>query len=269
MKEKGADQVPSALENQNELIARLRGKRLVIFLDYDGTLTPTVEEPCEALLPENTRRLIERLSERWTIVIMTGRPLNDARKLVGLDNLVYVGSHGLDMTGPGDSFRETPGKQFRPVLDKAEKEAREVIRDLDGVQLQRKPFSIAIHYRLAEKGVLPELETRVDDVAAHYPELVKITEKEIFELRPKHWNKGQALRRLLGRFHINGSRSVPIYIGDDSTEEAIFQAVAERGIGILVSDGDQRTAATYRLRNPSEVAVFLERLLQVYEKPPL
>jgi trehalose-phosphatase len=240
----------------------------VIFLDYDGTLAPTVEEPSEALLPENIRELIKRLSEHWTVVIMTGRPLNDARKLVGLDNLVYVGSHGLEMMGPGDSFHETPGKQFRPVLDKAEREAREAFRDLDGVHLQRKPFSIAIHYRLAGKGVLPELETRVDDVAAHYPELVKIREKDIFELRPRNWNKGRALLDLLERFHIKASRSVPVYIGDDSTEEDVFEAVAGRGIGILVSNGDQWTPATYTLRDPSEVAAFLEQLLQLFENTP-
>ena len=269
MKEKAANQVTSALEKRNEIIERLRGRRPVIFLDYDGTLTPTGEEASRGLLPENTRQLIRRLSEYWMVVIITGRPLNDARKLVGLDNLVYVGSHGLDMAGPEDSFHETPGNRFRPVLDKAEKEVREAIRHLARVYLQRKPFSVAIHYRLANKAVLPELEARVDEVVAHYPELIKIAEKEIFELRPKNWNKGQALLHLLERFHIDGSCSVPIYIGDDPKNEGIFQAVADRGIGILVSGGDQRTTADYTVRDPNEVTIFLEQLLQLFRKTPV
>ena len=267
MKTKQANQLPSALEKKKEIIERLQEGRAAIFLDYDGTLTPVVDDSSTALLPEKTRRLIRKLSEHWTVVIMTGRAVDNARNLVGLENLIYVGSHGFGMVGPEDSFHEEPGEPFRPVLDKAEKELREVISNLDGVRVERNPFSITIQYRQAGEGILPELEPRVDEVAGHYSEIIKTTGKKIFELRPKaDWNKGKALLYLLEKLHLDESRAVPLYIGDDSTDEEVFEAVADQGIGSLVSDGEQPTAASYVVRNPDEVVIFLEELVRLAEK---
>jgi trehalose 6-phosphate phosphatase len=232
---KHSRELPSALEKKNEIIKRLQQGRPAIFLDYDGTLTPVVEDPAPALLPEKTRRLIRRLSEHWTVVIMTGRPLDDARNLVGLEHLVYVGSHGFGIAGPEGSFQEKPGERFRPALDQAEKEVQEVISNLDGVRLERQPFAIAIHYRQADEGILPELEGRVDEVAARYSQLVKIAGQKILELRPKaDWNKGKALLYLVERLHLDESRAVPLYIGDDTTDEEVFEAVADKGLSCRV-----------------------------------
>ena len=268
MKTKQANQLPSALEKKKEIIERLQEGKAVIFLDYDGTLTPVVEDPSPALLPEKTRRLIRKLSEHWTVIIMTGRAVDDARNLVGLENLFYVGSHGFGMAGPEHSFHEEPGEPFRPVLCLSLSLSTEIlISNLDGVRVERNPFSITIQYRQAGEGILPELEPRVDEVAGHYSEIVKTTGKKIFELRPKaDWNKGKALLYLLDKLHLDESRTVPLYIGDDPTDEDVFQAVADRGIGILVSDGEQPTAASYVVRDPDEVVIFLGELVKLAEK---
>jgi alpha,alpha-trehalase len=267
MKTTPANKLPSALEKKHEILGRLKEGRPAIFLDYDGTLTPIVEDPSKAFLPEKTRQLIEKLAEHWTVTIMTGRALYDAKDLVGLENLVYAGSHGFKIAGPEESFHEERGDEYLPSLDKAEKELGDRVKDLKGVHIEHKPFAIAVHYRQASETIVPELGKRVDEVVGHYPDLVKTTGKKIFELRPKmDWDKGKALLYLLGKMHIDDSRTVPVYIGDDTTDEDAFRAIAGRGIGILVSEDNSPTAASYVVRNPDEVAVFLEELVKLAEK---
>jgi trehalose-phosphatase len=184
MKTRQANKLSLALEKKNEIIEQLQKGRPVIFLDYDGTLTPIVDEPSQAILPNKTKQLIRKLSERWTVIIMTGRALNDARNLVDLENLVYAGSHGFNIAGPEESFQEESNNRFLPSLDEAERELQGLDR-VDGVLIERKPFAITIHYRQASKGILPDIEKQINEVAGHFPDLVKTTGKKIFELRPK------------------------------------------------------------------------------------
>jgi alpha,alpha-trehalase len=267
MKAVPSNKLPSALEKKSQILERLKKGRPAIFLDYDGTLTPIVDNPSKALLSEKTRQLIANLAEHWTVVIMTGRALYDVKNLVGLENLVYAGSHGFKIAGPEESFHEERGDEYLPSLDKAETELKDKVKDLNGVRIERKPFTIAVHYRLASEAIVPELGKRVDEVAGHYPDLLITTGKKIFELRPKtDWDKGKALLYLLAKMHIDDSRTVPLYIGDDTTDEDAFRAITGRGIGILVSEDSKPTAASYVVRDPGEVAVFLEELVKLAEK---
>ncbi len=267
--EQNSSNLPDALERKTEILGRLKHGRPAIFLDYDGTLTPIVEKPPDAILSESTRQIIKKLAEYYTVVILSGRSLKDVKNMVGLESLVYAGSHGFEIEGPRHSFEEEKGDQFLPSLNQAEKELNEVTAGLNGVHVERKPFAIAVHYRQADDSIIPELEKKVEEVADRFDDLSDTTGKKIFELRPKaFWDKGKALIYLLGKMHIDDSRTIPVYIGDDTTDEDAFQAVAGRGIGILVSDDHQQTAATYTVRNTDEVADFLETLVESAEKQP-
>ncbi len=262
--------LPSALASKEQIFQKLEEGRLAIFLDYDGTLTPIVDDPAQALLQDKVRRLLRSLSERWSVIIMTGRALQDILCLVGLESLAYAGCHGFSIQCRQSSFVEEPGKRFLPALDKAEKELCERVKYLQGVRLERKPYSMAIHYRQADESVLPKLERCVDEVVESNPDLMKTVGKKIFELRPRvDWNKGKALLYLIQKLHVDQSRIVPLYIGDDVTDEDAFEAIADIGIGILVSEDNQATAATYRVNNPDEVAIFLEELLKFAGEEPL
>ncbi len=260
---KTAIELPSAMEEREKLFERLGKGRPLIFLDYDGTLTPIVDDPSQALLPDRVRRLLKKLSRHWTIVIMTGRALKDAKELVGLDSVCYAGSHGFNMEGPGRSFHEEPGKRFLASLDKAEDKVREALEGLEGVRPERKPYALALHFRGAEENVIPELEKRLDAVLEHFPDLTKTHGKKIFEVRPDtDWDKGEAMLYLIKKFAEDSSKAVPLYLGDDVTDEDAFRAMGDRGIGILVSPENRETAADYRLKDPGETADFLEALLE-------
>ncbi len=253
---------PPALEHWDEIERRLAGRRPAIFLDYDGTLSPIALRPDLATLPEATREVLRRLAERFPVAILSGRSREDVAALVGLDDLTYAGSHGFDIAGP--DVRHEVGDGIPESIDQATERLCEALAGIEGVLVEPKGSSVAVHYRLACEEDLPLIEDSVDAVLAHHPELKKAFGKKVFELRPNlNWDKGKALLWLLHTQHLGHDHPevVPLYVGDDVTDEDAFRAIADRGIGILVAEKPRTTAAAYSLRNPKEVRELLERLL--------
>jgi alpha,alpha-trehalase len=252
--------IPSALDQLDKIIAPGRGKRFAVFLDYDGTLTPIVSHPEDAWLSDSMRLVLRELAARVRVAILSGRDLDDVRRRVDLDGLVYAGSHGFDIAGPG--FRRELGADYLADLDAAEKELREPLEEISGAQLERKRFSIAAHYRNVNENDVPTLRQAVEAVAARHRELRRIDGKKVFEFLPAiEWDKGKAVTWLLEALALERENVRPIYIGDDSTDEDAFRALKERGIGILVSEQPGATAARYMLKDSGEVEVFLRNLI--------
>jgi len=262
------DSLPSALEKREEIFRRLRERTPAIFLDYDGTLTPIVDDPAAATLPEQTKRIVKQLAQQYSVAVISGRDLADVKNMIGISDIAYAGSHGFDIAGPGGQHRyQERGTDFLPALDRAETELPTALEDVQGVRIERKRFAIAVHYRQVDRARLDELEKRFDEVLSHYPDLKKTTGKEIFELRPNiDWDKGTALLFLLETLYANGERVLPVYIGDDDTDEDAFRAISDRGIGIVVGTEKRPTSAHYALRDPDEVAHFLHDLAALAEK---
>src|SRR5262252_3697675 len=250
--------IPSALENIQE-IGR-RGDRLAVFLDYDGTLTPIVSHPEDASLSDSMRQTLRSLAARMPVAILSGRDLDDVRGRVLVDGIVYAGSHGFDIVGAGGLRREL-GAAFLSVLDAGEKELREELDEIPGAQLERKHFSVAAHYRNVNEHDAVRVATAVDAVAARHRELRRINGKKVYELLPDiDWNKGKAVLWLLETVELERGKVLPIYIGDDRTDEDAFRALEKRGVGILVSEHPQATAANFCLNNPEEVERFLQKI---------
>lgn len=250
--------IPSALDNVHE-IAR-RGERLAVFLDYDGTLTPIVSHPEDAWLSESMRETLRSLAGRLPVAILSGRDLDDVRGRVHVDGIVYAGSHGFDIAGAGGLRREL-GAAYLPVLDAAEMELREALDEIPDAQLERKHFSVAAHYRNVSEHDAVKVAQAVDAVGTRHRQLRRINGKKVYELLPDiDWNKGKAVLWLLETLELERGKAFPIFIGDDRTDEDAFSALGKRGIGILVSEQPQVTAASYCLTNPEEVEHFLRVL---------
>jgi len=264
-KPRGENKLLSALGKTETIFARLQKELPAIFLDYDGTLTPIVDDPTKAKLDEKTREVLQRISKHMFVAVISGRGLEDVRKMVGIDELSYAGSHGFEMScGLGYFDEDDKKQQYLSTLEKAEQELGRATRDMQGIRIERKPYGIAIHYRGAVEREIPEVESLVDSLAERFSELKKISGKKIFELRPNvDWDKGKALQAMLGQFHVDCSRITPLYIGDDTTDEDAFRVLGDSGIGVLVSDEPRRTNARYILRDPSEVTIFLEKLAEL------
>jgi trehalose-phosphatase len=252
--------LPSALEHVEE-IAGADDRSLAIFLDFDGTLTPIVSRPDEAVLMDSTRAMLRTLAAKMPVAILSGRELKDVRNRVDIDGIVYAGSHGFDIAGPrGLQWRDAT--KFLPALDFAEKELREKLDGIAGTLIERKRFSIAVHFRNVNESDFPELERGVSEIATRHRELRRIDGKKVYELLPNiDWDKGKAVLWLLEKLNLERPNARPIYIGDDRTDEDAFHALERRGIGILVSEEPRPTAASYSLRDPSEVESFLRKLV--------
>jgi trehalose 6-phosphate phosphatase len=257
-----ADAAPSALERFEEIADSAGGKGIAVFLDYDGTLTPIVEDPDKALLPDAVRDTLLDLADHVPVAVISGRDRPDVQSLVGIKSIFYAGSHGFDIAGP-DGMETGPekGKDFLPGLNQAEKELKKRLEAVSGAWVERKKFSIAVHYRKVEESNVAKVKQAVEKVAALHPDLRQSGGKMIFELQPKmDWHKGKALLWLLGELELDKSDVVPFYIGDDVTDEDAFRSLKHRGIGVVVMDPPRSTEAQYRLKDTDEVEQFLKKL---------
>jgi trehalose-phosphatase len=250
--------LPSALEHVEEIASPSR--RLAVFLDYDGTLTPIVSHPQDAWLADSMRETLRELAGCVPVAILSGRDLDDVRGRVHVDGIVYAGSHGFDIAGAG-GLRRQLGAEYLSVLDTAETELREALDEIVGAQLERKHFSVAAHYRNVNENDASRVALAVDALAARHHELRIIEGKKVYELLPDiDWDKGKAVLWLLEALGLERENVRSIYIGDDNTDEDAFRALKERGVGIVVSDKSQPTSARYSLKDPTEVERFLQAL---------
>ena len=204
------------------------------------------------------RRALARLAERCTVAILSGRDLADVRHLVGLPTLVYAGSHGLDIAGPG-GISIQHGLDYLPALDEAEKRLGPVVASVPGALLERKRLSLSVHYRMVpDPGGVTRLDDAVREAAA--AGLRVVAGKKVLDLRPDlDWDKGRALQWLLTAVQLPLPDTLPLYVGDDVTDEDAFTALRGRGVGIVVrgEDDDRPTGAALALAGPSDVAALL------------
>ncbi|MBW6499156.1 MAG: trehalose-phosphatase [Bacteroidales bacterium] len=254
----------------NKKIFDLLDKRKpAIFLDYDGTLTPIVPKPEDAILSKAMKETLRELAKIFTVAIVTGRDKEDVENLVGLNQLIYAGSHGYIISGPGGLSMEHPdSKKIIPKLDEIEAELKELLeKKTKGTQLDRKRYAIGIHFRNArpeDEEVVLEL---VEQMLEKYPGHKKGEGKKIVEIKPDlDWHKGKAVGWILEALEISGKEDIiPIFIGDDITDEDAFETLKDKGIGILVGGHGQKTHAKYALKNVFQVRAFFEKLIKMYK----
>lgn len=258
---KAAETLPDALSCAAGICALFAEKRPAVFLDYDGTLTPIVTRPELAILSADMRAILAELASHCSVAIVSGRDRADVAHLVGLESLVYAGSYGFDIAGPGGLQEEHEGASaFLPALDRAETQLRGEIAGIKGALLERKKFALAVHYRLVARNRIAHIQ-RAAAGAAENQGLRLTTGKKVFELRPDlDWDKGKAVLWLLSALDLEAGDVVPLYIGDDDTDEDAFAALWNNGIGILVTDASRRTSAQYILSDTQAVERFLRSL---------
>ena len=261
--------LPHALTQSDELARRLAGKRPAVFLDYDGTLTPIVDRPEDALISESMREAVRGLAERCPVCVVSGRDRLVVQKLMGIDDLIVAGSHGFDIWSPeGGAIQREEGAEFREVLDEVKARLNEEAGSIEGALVEPKSASVAIHYRLVSDEERPRVREIVEAVLAEHPNELKVTPgKMVYEIQPKiDWDKGKAVLYLLGALDLDRDDVVPMYLGDDITDEHAFEALAEKGIGIFVGAAEdpevagRTTSADYILHTVEDVEQFLDTL---------
>ncbi|KAG9140760.1 hypothetical protein Leryth_006933 [Lithospermum erythrorhizon] len=275
---------PSALSSFEQITNSAKGKRLALFLDYDGTLSPIVDNPDRAFMSSAMRASVRSVAKYFPTAIISGRSRDKVYEFVGLKELYYAGSHGMDIMGPvrpissdhkncikstdeqGKEFSLfQPASEFLPMINEVFRSLVKTTKDIEGTKVENNKFCVSVHYRNVEEKSWEIVAESVNEVLKDYPRLRLTHGRKVLEVRPVlAWDKGKAVQFLLESLGLSDSDDfLPIYIGDDRTDEDAFKILREmnRGFGILVSSAPKDSNALYSLRDPSEVMEFLKTLV--------
>lgn len=251
-------------DSQNNIEEQLKGRKPVIFLDYDGTLTPIVETPDKAIIDERTKALVRTLSEKHLVAVVSGRATDDVSQKVGINNIFYAGSHGFEIISPdGNITINEEAKKARTVIEKAYSELKEKLELIDGALVEDVKYTISAHYRLVKDADVDRFTKIVDEILSRYPQLRKTSGKKVFELRPRiDWDKGKAVNWILDVIEYEEDKNVAVYVGDDTTDEDAFKVLGGNGIGILVAEHLRESHANYYVNNTEEVKKVLDFFIE-------
>lgn len=235
-----------------------------LLLDYDGTLTPIAPTPEQATLPASTRSVLRELSHhpRITVAVISGRRLNELRRLVRVRNLIYVGNHGLEIWHDGRQAGVNVPRPFQEAVARIRSQLTSLVAEIPGVLIEDKGLSVSLHYRLVPTRLEMHLKAVfLRDVLplVRASGLTVLYGKKVIEVRPKlNWTKGHAALWVIK--HIRRCSVLPIYIGDDRTDEDAFEALAD-GITIRVG-AHEGSKARYYVRDVKEVVALLRWIAQ-------
>lgn len=207
---------------------------IFLFLDYDGTLTPIVESPDRATLSGDMYSLLVRLKDIMPVAIISGRSLSNVMDLVRVKDIFYAGNHGSEiwdgsrLIEMGDQISES-----KQVLKEIISELDAAFSNVSGAIVEDKGITASIHFRMVEQEDLCRMFDRFWSITDSYKGLFRITSgKKVFEIRPRGiWNKGDAVTWIWNNF---GDNRIPVYIGDDVTDEDAYKVIKGKGIGISV-----------------------------------
>ena len=245
------NRLPGDLVAALDRIGRLRP--LLIASDYDGVLSPLVDDPSAAAPLDGVADVLVRLAAvpGVTVAMVSGRGVDDLRTTSGFGGpLRWVGSHGAEFDGPLPAELATRRDALRDQVGP-------VVAGTPGARLEVKPAGVAVHVRevtdrTAGTALLDRVDTLVD------PSLTKKPGKDVLELAIVDADKGSALRRL--REEIGAVAA--IYLGDDRTDEDGFR-VLDGGDDVTVKIGEGDTAARHRVPDPPAALALLEHLAGV------
>jgi trehalose 6-phosphate phosphatase len=249
-------------------------KSIILFLDYDGTLTPIAQSPSQAVLSEENKELIERLVKIpfFQVVIISGRSLADIKQMVGLEGILYIGNHGWEIDGSSMHFESLISVQVSSVMKRIKYELITQLSDIPGAYVEDKGVTLSVHYRLVGRDKEFLVRRIFEHICLPYSRqnMIKVNSgKKVLELRPPvEWDKGKAVSWLLRKQEIlKGKGNVlPVYIGDDSTDEDAFRALKNKGISVFVGNS-KHSAAQYSLAGTQEVTDLLKNMVYgAYEK---
>jgi trehalose-phosphatase len=251
------------LENFSEISERIdAAPHILLFADFDGTLTPIAEHPNLAHLSAETKALLEQLSRqsKITLAVICGRALADVQARVGIEGLVYAGNHGLEICGPGFYFIDPEAAAQRESLRQLSEKMSARMQAVAGAYVENKGLTISIHFRqVADRQVDEVVRVVRAAVTPRHRQWQLAIGKMVYEIKPRvDWHKGAALHWIKDR--VGKPKALAIYLGDDFTDEDAFAALPD-GITVKVGHAEE-TLAKFHVANPAEAQQFLRWLIE-------
>lgn len=243
---------------------------VLLFADFDGTLTPIVGKPSEARLSAGMKAKLADLARRprVTVGVISGRPLAELRPMVDIKGIYYAGNHGLEIAGPGLAWVSPEAEKARAMMNGLAQDLAEALATTAGVIIEDKGLGLSVHYRLVppdeQPNVIDTFHHVVDSLAAAGK--IKITSgKKVLEVRPPiDWDKGRAIEAIRSEIMkaLKLQQVMTVYLGDDLTDEDAFRSLRPpEGWSIYVGGNNPASAAGYYLDTTADVEEMFGRLL--------
>jgi len=242
---------------------------ILLLCDYDGTLTPIVGRPEDAVLSAGVRQKLKALAQRpeYSVGVISGRRLAEVKSLVAIEGIYYSGNHGMEIEGPGLKYVTPEARKARAVMEEMEAQLSGALENIAGVIVTNKGYSVSVHYRLVKPDKEDAIADAVKRITAPHIEKGEVRVypmKKVWEIRPPvDWDKGKAVE-FIGR-NIKARLKLPqlmtVYLGDDTTDEDAFKILQRPdGWSIFVCGEKMLSAAGYFLNSVAEVEELLDRL---------
>jgi trehalose 6-phosphate phosphatase len=251
---------------QAEVLRRV-GAALAVFcfLDYDGTLSPLAPTPAEAMPLPGTAAVLRALAaaQGVQVAVVTGRPVAEVRRLLDVPGLYYVGLHGLEVRLPGGETQLTEAANaLKELIPAIKRKVQHAVGGRPGIVIEDKGAALACHYRLASPADAERARQAMAEVVHEYHQrgapVMLAYGHEVAEARLPHVNKGKTACALLAAY---APTALPVYIGDDQTDEDAFRLLPPATITVSVDPLGRPTRARFQLATPDEVHQLLRVIL--------
>jgi trehalose-phosphatase len=255
----------NALRAWESILQKIGEREIALFLDFDGTISEIVPDPDKAQIRPSIFPLLKDCSRSFKTAIISGRDRQDVKRRVNIENIFYAGCHGFDISGPGGfHFVVEEASEILPHLVAARRQLETLLEPFSGMVVEDKKFFTAVHYRHVASIKENDLKEKIRKLVSHYDKLAIREGKKVIEIGPNlNWNKGTAIKKLCEVLEINFTEIVPIFVGDDLTDEDGYKEVRGKGISIKVTYEEPGiTEADYWLNDPAEVEKFILFLTQ-------
>lgn len=243
----------------------VEAEKLIVFLDYDGTLAEFADTPDIILPQQEVIRRVQLLADdpQCHVIILSGRRLSHVLELLPVKGIWHAGTYGIEISTPaGDRIQRLPFNQLRPVLDRLRPKWEQLLFGRNGFYLEDKGWSLAVHARFAEaveaEAVMQEAHQMGARAAAQGP-FQLLGGDRFLEIAPESASKAKTVEYFLSFPEYAGS--LPLYLGDDDKDEAAYPAVQALG-GVAIKVGDRgESVANLQLANPQEARLWLDGLI--------
>jgi alpha,alpha-trehalose-phosphate synthase [UDP-forming]/trehalose-phosphatase len=249
-------------DNMSEIKKTAFHENIFMFLDYDGTLTPIVGTPDKAVISDEMRSLIIKLKEHVPVAVISGRALKDVKGRVGIEDIIYAGNHGAEIWDGKKAIISQGSEENRRLLEEVLEKLKKETSYIKGVLIEDKGITASMHFRNVNVHQVGDIFRIFEKIAKEYEENYRfIIGKKVFEIRPVNvWNKGDAVSWIIENM---GEHRLPVYIGDDTTDEDAYSILKNRGLSISVGGSAN---ADYYIQNQGEVRDFLMMLYEGLNK---
>ncbi|MGD0652885.1 MAG: trehalose-phosphatase [Thermoguttaceae bacterium] len=244
------------------------GQRLLLLFDYDGTLTPIVSHPRLAGLHPETRRILKNLAcrPRIAIGIISGREIDDLKSMVGLRNIYYAGTSGLELNLCGTQVTHPQAGRMAMLLAILREHLNKILKMFPGAWFENKQLGLTVHYREVQQDHIPNIKSWVEQIASPFLDKLDLQDGPMaVEITPKlGWNKATAVQLILE--HLGKENVLTLYAGDAPNDVAAIEYVSSIG-GICIGIGpDTSQHVQFHLTDQAAFMAFIASLDAVIPK---